>query len=147
MACFSGKINNRRILAIVYATPMAELDGAENKMVTVAHHNVFNALVDTGATNSCITKKAAQSINIKPKSKSYMNTAGGVVPCNVYRIGMHIPIQIAHEREKIVVSIRSFANIEVVETAPHNEYGVIIGMDVIMHGALHVSGETFTFCA
>ena len=126
---------------------MAELDGAEDKMVTVAHHNVFNALVDTGATNSCITKKAAQSINIKPKSKSNMKTAGGVVSCNVYRVGMHIPIQTVREREKTGVDIKSFANIEVAETAPHDEYGVIIGMDVIMHGALHVSGETFTFCA
>ena len=146
MACFSGKINNRQILAIVYVTPMAELDGAENKMVTLASHKVFNALVDTGATNSCITKKVAQSINIKPKSKSYMSTAGGVVPCNVYRIGMHIPIRVVHEREKTGVDIKSFANIEVVETAPHDEYDVIIGMDVIMSGALHVSGETFTFC-
>ena len=109
--------------------------------------NIFHALVDTGATASCISSKVSELLGIQPKGRSRMNTAAGNVKCDVYRVNIHIPIpMLIKEEDNHILSIRPFKNIEVVSTSQHKDYDVIVGMDIIAAGSLNVSGETFVFC-
>ena len=100
------------------------------------------SLVDTGATGCCITSNAAHRLAVQPQGNVRMRTAAGDVRTNSYWVGLHIPSE--SETQK-APDAGSFWEIEAAETSPHEEYDVIVGMDVIMRGTLHVSGERFVF--
>lgn len=48
------------------------------------------ALVDTGASETCISREVAKELQLQPSGKIDMNTAGGVVAVNVYDVQLAI---------------------------------------------------------
>ncbi|MDP3948454.1 MAG: retroviral-like aspartic protease family protein [bacterium] len=85
---------------------------------------------DTGATNSVITKKVADDLNLKPISVAEMHHAGGTSIANVYLVNIILPNTV------------TVAQIRVTEgqlIAPQNilekdHAQVLIGMDIIGMG-------------
>jgi SEC-C motif/gag-polyprotein putative aspartyl protease len=97
-----------------------------------------NALWDTGATNSVITKSLAKSMNLVAIDKVHVQHAGGISEVNVFLISIYLPNQI--EIPAIRVS-------ECEDNAGH--FGIIIGMDIISFGDFAISNfnnsTVFTF--
>jgi hypothetical protein len=48
----------------------------------------YNAIWDTGATGTCINKKIANDLNLKPIDVKKMNTVGGVIDSNIYIVNI-----------------------------------------------------------
>ena len=145
MPCFTSAVVSGQILMnVLIAAP----GGDENVPVAVDDENAFRALVDTGATVSCISKRAAQKAGVKPLSKVRIQTAGGAVRLNTYCVDLHIPVGVGVTKKKEqIFNVRNFVNKQVSEVLAPGPFDVILGMDVITAGSgLHVSGNSFTFC-
>ena len=86
-----------------------------------------NAIWDTGASRSLIRPEIAAKLNLKPISKTFMDTPSDKsVPSNVYLINVYLP-----NRAKIM-------NIQALEGTP-NSCDMLIGMDVITLGDFAVT--------
>ena len=137
MHCLTLPVNNNQILINVTANAheSPEADGVK----PLHEADQFRALVDTGAMRSCITPNVADALDVQPIDKQKVYTAGGPVYQNVYVIDVHVHID---------TEVKTFSGMEVFETAatPLRRYDILLGMDVIMQGELHVVGGQFTFC-
>jgi len=88
----------------------------------------FKALWDTGATNSAITLRAAQELNIKPVSVTNVFHAAGNSLQNVYLINIYLPNNIAIPNVRVT---------EVQSTV--GNFDILIGMDIMSLGDLAIS--------
>jgi len=90
-------------------------------------HVEANAIWDTGASRSLIRPEVATRLNLKPISKTFIDTPSDKsVPSNVYLINVYLP-----NEAKIV-------NIQALEGTP-NCCDMLIGMDVITLGDFAVT--------
>lgn len=85
-----------------------------------------NAIWDTGATNSCISEKIANQLDLDAVGYVRMNTAAGTFDTKRYLVDIVLP-------NKIVVR-----KVQVTE-AVLNNWDVIIGMDIICLGDFAIS--------
>lgn len=96
----------------------------------------YDAIWDTGATNSVISKKVVQECGLKPITMVRVNTAGGTFNQNVYVVNIFLPNKV------------NFVNVHVTEGNISNA-DILIGMDIIGNGDFAVSnynGKTvFTY--
>ncbi len=97
-----------------------------------------NAIIDTGATATCISSRLAREMGLIPVSRGSMSTANGIVTVNVYYVDIVMPFGgIAYAEPK--KSVSEFI-------CEDDTIKVLIGMDVIGKGQLSVSfNGTFTF--
>jgi predicted aspartyl protease len=95
-----------------------------------------NALWDTGATNTVITKNIADKLNLKPQGQTKTYHADGESMTNIYYVNVLLPNNMG------------FAALRVTE-GKLNGVDVLIGMDIIKQGDFaisHTDGKTkFTF--
>lgn len=102
----------------------------------------FKAIWDTGATNSCITQKAAHEIGLIPTGMIKMSTAGGTRKCPTYFVDLFLPN---------MVRIPSVTVSEVSDLThdQNDRVEVLLGMDVFRHGDCAITNENgktvFTF--
>ncbi len=92
----------------------------------------FDALWDTGATNSAITQSVVSALGLQPTGVKNVRHAGGVSPANTYLVNIGLPNGVA------------FANLEVT-LVPITDAQIIIGMDIISQGDFsitNVGGKT-----
>ena len=95
-----------------------EIESSANE----GHKIKINALWDTGATCSLVRPELAVALNLKPISKTLMDTPSDKgVPSNIYLINVYLP------NGARIMNIRSL------EGTPNN-CDMIIGMDVITMG-------------
>lgn len=99
---------------------------------------VVKALVDTGATVSCISAELAEKIGILPDGKELVCGVHGEKEVNTYTPTLFIP-QINFMKEKIKVMEVNFRK--------EDECQAILGMDILCQGTfqLDFSGN-FVFC-
>lgn len=100
-------------------------------------HKQYNAVWDTGATNTVITRKVVGDLNLAPISMALVNHAGGQSTQPVFLVNVLLPNNVG------------FAHIRVTEGQITDQADVLIGMDIINHGDFaitHKFGKTkFTF--
>lgn len=87
----------------------------------------FNAIWDTGATNTSITKNVVNSCNLKPIGITKVYDAGGFHLSNVYLIGLFLPNRIIIPELKVTESILI------------GDCDILIGMDIINQGDFAVT--------
>jgi predicted aspartyl protease len=95
----------------------------------------YTAIWDTGATNSVISKKIVEELNLKPINKVKIHHASGMSVANVYLINIGLP-------SKVMIG-----NLEVSDADLSDQIGipdedqmrVLIGMDIIGTGDLAVT--------
>lgn len=96
----------------------------------------FNAIWDTGATNTCISSRVAQACNLRQLGWASSHTANGVRRCKTYLVNIKL------------ITGAGFVGITVSE-APITGGDLLIGMDIITRGDFVVTnhnGKTvFTF--
>ena len=95
------------------------------------------ALVDTGATGSCISRRFAADAQLKPYKMGTVIGAHGIAIVPVYRIDVLLPNGIL------------FTNMEVAEFYGGNDFDFIIGMNILRKGDMaltNAKGKTvFSF--
>lgn len=98
-----------------------------------------HAIWDTGATNTTITRRAAQALNLKPISRMSVSGVNGQSEENVYLVGIILPNNVRAEMVRVT-------ECSALPTGPgHPECDVLIGMDIIRAGdfaVTNVGGQT-----
>lgn len=87
----------------------------------------YRAIWDTGATNTCITRRVAEQLGLEPTGKARVSGVHGVKEVPKYLINLYLPNNV------------NFAGISATEAEIGNNIDVLIGMDVISHGDLAIS--------
>jgi hypothetical protein len=108
------------------------LDEAKNNSIDIRQ---YTAIWDTGATNSVITKKVVEDLNLKPINVVKTNHAGGTSMANVYLVNIALPNGVMAGQIK-VTEAQLTENEDIAESEQNR---VLIGMDIIGGGDFAVT--------
>ena len=104
---------------------------------------ICQALVDTGASATCITRSMAESLSVQPVGKTALQTAGGSVAVNVYDV--HVALLIGQGKNADGFFTSQFAALHNVRSlefdAGEAPYQALIGRDILRMGALTQSPD------
>jgi predicted aspartyl protease len=104
----------------------------QSKSICQAYHinsdavDVY-ALLDTGASVTCISQTLADKLNLKTVGQGIMDTAGGIHKTNLYYIDLLMRNDI------------SFINIQAMEFTGSKRFDILIGMDILTLGDLAIT--------
>lgn len=134
MPCVSGNFDPRiGILLQVGFAPGGGIGKAHEEAVAAGSVEVIDlpfvsALVDTGATKTCISPQLAKNLQLPPRGKITINGATGSQIVNSYSIDLVLSFG---------GSSISVGNLEVCEFNPGNsQFQALIGRDVLCQGVL-----------
>lgn len=116
----------------VIKTPAGVFAVATGQSVVPKTIEQFDALWDTGATNTAISSKVAKKLGLKPITFAPVGTGGGVVNAPVHLVNIALP-------NNVIVT-----NVQVTELKELNSCDILIGMDIITQGDFaitHVGGK------
>ena len=134
MSVLYAQHNNSQVfIPVVVLAPLVNGTGSYNK---------FTALIDTGATSTCITPKVAQQLNLSASGRRGVHGVSGLQYHNSYmfEIGFDRPVlrpdgtsynSIA-VMPKLIVGTEFFVN---------TGFDVLLGMDVLSLGSLKIEGN------
>ena len=133
---YPGRTNTLLVeVGILPPIPKEKIDPASGKIQNIIP-NSYNAIWDTGATNTVISQKVIDECNLKPIGKAIVHTATDVRECLTFLVSVFLP------NKMFVRSLR------VTQGSPGN-CDVLIGMDIIAAGDFaitHPDGKTtFSF--
>ena len=98
-----------------------------------------SALVDTGATRSCISPLVAERIGLLPDESITIAAASGTYETARYAVGIVVP-DVGILQEKI--------NVAEVALSKSNNFQALLGMDILLKGSFHLDfSNHFVFCA
>ena len=89
----------------------------------------FNAIWDTGATNTVITQKVVSDCSLKPIGMTKVQTAKGESSSSVYFASIFLPNRVAIPQLRVTEGIIA------------GDAEVLIGMDIISHGDFAVTNK------
>uniref|UniRef100_A0A7V4G6J4 Peptidase A2 domain-containing protein n=1 Tax=Desulfobacca acetoxidans TaxID=60893 RepID=A0A7V4G6J4_9BACT len=134
MPCLSGKFNpaigiliNIGVLPANTATP------------TITQFHMFPALLDTGASITCISLSVVQALNLVPIGMRPMVSATHAVPVNQYLVDLIFPFG------SVIYIMSAMQVMEFVATNT-TPFQILLGRDIICKGILTMSFDGhFTF--
>jgi predicted aspartyl protease len=119
---FSGIVN-------VIQTQVGISEAFDPKRTTSPPYpKIFDAIWDTGATNSAITEEVVSACGLKPIGMTKVHTAKGEHETNVYFINMALPNNVGIANLRVTEGILAGVN-------------VLVGMDVISRGDFCVTNS------
>lgn len=137
MPCLSGSFNtNTGPLINVGVLQPGALTPAGGPIAPVT---TFPALIDTGASATCISPNVAQTVGLQPIGMRPITSATHSVPVNVYLVDLLLPFGNAG----LVVSAT-----QVMEFAPAggSPFQILLGRDILCRGTFTLSFDGhFTF--
>lgn len=149
MPCFTGPISREGEVIVDAWVGNATVSGVAESWEEIQKENMMplKALLDTGATHSCVTDRLAREMGLTVVARRQFASVSEVTDGNVYEVYVHIPFpaRTAHD-SNLHVTVGSTGRIEVSGIPIEPAFDVLLGMDVIALGSLHVSGRRFTFC-
>ena len=92
----------------------------------------YNALIDTGAQRSHLSKKAIGELNLVKHGEAPITSASDTTMCGLYYIDLLI-----HTSPKSI----SGSCFEMIEFSQNPNFDIILGMDIILQGSLHISSD------
>lgn len=98
----------------------------------------FEGLLDTGATNSCISSEVVRRLQLEPIGKRSIHTAAGESVVNNYSVSVVVFL----ESDPATVLCQ---HVNAAEFTPSPGLDVLIGLDIISQGILVVTRDTFVF--
>lgn len=100
-------------------------------------HKCYKCIWDTGATNTVITKKVADELNLKPIGMTLVKHAKGEDMSEIYLVNVRLLNNVG------------FASVKVTEGTLSGDVEVLIGMDIISQGDFAITHRnnktTFSF--
>ena len=121
-------------VSITQPGPILEATKGENKTPPTVS---VRALIDTGASCSCIDQGIAEQLKLTPRDEREMLTPGGLV------------VQLLYDVRLSIDGIHDLFELEVLGAdLARQENHVLLGRDVLRHGTLIYSGRSnsFEFC-
>ncbi len=110
----------------------------------------YDALIDTGASSTCITPKVVAQENLAPIGKCQMMSASHTVSVNQYAFVVALPMMVQQQATGLAAAnLSTFDNITGLEFngSGGTSYDVLIGMDIVRRGSLHLDFDGhFSFC-
>ena len=104
---------------------------------------LYAALVDTGASTTCIARPVADALSLQPIGRVDMHTAGGSVSVNTYDV--HVALLIGREKNpdgSVTDQFAALSNVRTLEfDAGESPYQALIGRDILRLGALTQSPD------
>lgn len=101
---------------------------------------LYQALVDTGASCTCISRKVAQEVGLQPIGKEPMITPGGEIAQNTYQF--HLGFILDQKQEPTGIFSGNIA-LHTIKGAEFKNAGmgfeVLLGRDIICKGSLTLS--------
>ena len=137
MPCLSGQYQPATGPLVNVGVAKAGTFAASSPPSTIT---AFPALLDTGASRTCISPTVAQALGLHPVGMRPTVSATHAVAVNVYLVDLVMPFGSAG----LVL-----AATQVLEFAPHGPgpFQILVGRDIICQGTLHISFDGhFTFC-
>lgn len=96
----------------------------------------YTAIWDTGATNSVITKKVVDDLQLKPINVTEIHHAGGTSMSNVYLVNIILPDGVMVPNVRVTLAELTDLNIP-----EEHQSHVLIGMDIITTGDFAVTNH------
>jgi len=101
--------------------------------------NLYNALIDTGASCSSISDKVIKAEGLTPSGKQPVGGVHGNHPTNAYSFLLGVPFISGQQASGVMnASVRAF-NINGIEFIPLPGLDVLLGRDVICTGSFTLS--------
>lgn len=155
MPCIWGQHNGSQLFLIVTILPVTTNAAPGVPLQTPL--NPYRALVDTGATTTCLSQSCASAIGLVPISKVNVHGVGGPVAQNCYLFRLGFPLAVpavgipinapppAPGQQQVALHIVNNP-IQGCEFSAGLGFDVLLGMDVLGQGSLVVQGnQTFSF--
>ena len=102
----------------------------------------FNALVDTGASCTCVSAKAASQANLKPIGKAPMAGATGSVAKNKYGFAVGFMINARQDASGAIGGDLMARTVNGMEFDNHGgSFDVLLGRDIICQGVLTMTPD------
>jgi len=140
--CYRGQLIHPSLSAVVpvVVAPPGFWEDRSGNPVPV------QAIIDTGATYSCISPLLAQFLGITPIDKKPVMTAKGSVLSNVYLVDMAVCLDTAFlsGTEEMKINFREFSRVCVMEFGGDNASTMLLGMNIITRSALEIKGNEFS---
>jgi len=153
MPCFNGTVNaEKELIAYAWVSDAVSVSDPKEGIKRIQEQRIepCRMLLDTGASCSCVTDRLARKMGLTVMGKdSYGSVSEDTAEGNVYHVHIHVPFNsgVVEEDGRMYANIGSVGEVQVlgipVEQA---SFDILLGMDIIMLGSLHVSGSVFTFC-
>ncbi len=139
MSAFSGQFNwpDGLVWKVVFIS--SDIEQPEKGRM-----HLCDALVDTGASKTAITKSVVDKLQLKPSGKIDLQTAGGIVSSNVYdvKLGLLIPTgqdQVGNIQGNIQIMEKTIRAPEF--DSGNSPYKALIGRDILSSGVLTLSHD------
>lgn len=82
------------------------------------YYETDNAMWDTGATNTLVSKSIIEKLALHPHNKAKVLTAGGIITTDTYIVHIILPTGTAELDVEVLLN-------------ENNDYDIVIGMDII----------------
>jgi hypothetical protein len=154
MPCIWGTHNKSQIFLTVAIVPTSWVVGGQIMQPAGSTFNVFQALVDTGASSTAISAKVAAAVGLQPVGKMRVFGVAGSQYHNFYTfhvgflVGAITPATGAGQSQHFQGQVAVFNDvIQGAELAlGQGGFEVLLGMDILGKGSLAVEGSgTFSF--
>jgi Aspartyl protease len=147
-----GRHDKRQIFLNVAIVDASTMQVAQNG-TTLPHVEMFKALVDTGASGTCITPQTAAKVGLSPIGKVPVQGVGGIKYHNNYLFYLGFTVLLPTAAIAAAVSppiagqLYLLPNpIQGAEIDAGGMFDVLMGMDVISSGSLKIEGDgTFSW--
>lgn len=158
MPCIWGQHSNSQLFCVVAVLPATAVAAAAGSVYT-GQAQGCRALIDTGATTTCISKQLATILRLQPVGKVPVHGVAGIVYHNSYLFSVAFPFNLPPNASLPPGVQQSSGNIatqlhlldKVLQGCEFDggskpKFDVLLGMDVISTGSLVVQGNgTFSF--
>ena len=161
MPCFNSKLTEEKQFLInifIIDTRKSFSDGVE---VEFEKQKRYTALVDTGASGTCIVEEVAKELELIPTCKKSVQTAGNPVDCNEYDVRIAIPVteitsyqQIIEKDKPKFIPKGGVTHIKAWQCQAtglptqqeQRGYDCLLGMDVLRTCSFQYTGGILTIC-
>ena len=136
MRQITGSLNAHRqmVIDVVVQPAQVFVPGVEpTPWVPASNVSILRGLIDTGAGGTCITRSAARAMGLRPRGKARVGGVSGIEYHNRYRFVLGALYEDKAERGYFW-----FDEVNGADFRDNDDFDVLIGMDVIGQGDLHV---------
>ena len=127
-------------VAIMPIEQIQNPDGTPKALGDMSQVQFFNALIDTGASCTCVSDHAAARAGLKAIGKSPMAGATGVTPKNKYAFAVGFMINPKQDARGTVRSDMFLSLVNGMEFDNHSGgFDVLLGRDIICSDVLNMS--------
>jgi hypothetical protein len=158
MPCIWGQHSSSQLFCVVAVLPASAAALAEGSIYT-GQAQGCRALIDTGATTTCVSKRLSSLLGLQPVGKVAVHGVAGIVYHNSYLFSIAFPFNVPpnlslppgvqptpgnvttqlHMLDKVLQGCEFDGGVT-------PTFDVLLGMDVISTGSLVVQGNgTFSF--